>query len=180
MANLQELDRALHSQYYQILPLRGIIRTIMAEHRTINAGFYGVGLPHLEVEALIVMANKFLMHYGCNMATGKLMQKSYSLLFVEVGLSFQPLQESYNDYGYLTTHSWMKMLWEKLSKFDMKLIVADFNQSYPCKNNQFIMQALIRLDNSDDTLWQLNRVRVSLQLHLCQTFLLHQDHVTSG
>jgi hypothetical protein len=136
----------------------------MAESRTINAGFYGVGLPHLGVEALIAMTNKLLMHYGCNMAMGKLMKKLYSLLFVEVGLSFQPLQESYDCYGYLATHLWIKMLWEKLSKFDMKLIVADFNQSYPCKNNQFIMQVLIRSGYLNNTLRQLNRVRISLQL----------------
>ncbi len=56
------------------------------------------------------------------------MQALYSLLFVKVGLSFQPLQESYERYGYLVTHSWMKMLWEKLSTFNVKLIVADTNQ----------------------------------------------------
>jgi hypothetical protein len=110
------------------------------------------------------MTNKLLMHYRCNTATGKLMQKLYSLLFVETGLSFQPLQESYNCYGYLAAHPWMKMLWEKLSKFDMKLIVVDFNQSYPCKNNQFITQVLIRSGYSNDTLRQLNRVHVSLQV----------------
>ena len=71
-ANLCKLDRALHRQYYQILPLGGIVRTTMAESRTIDAGFYGVGLPHLGGEALIAMTNKLLMHYGCNTATGKL------------------------------------------------------------------------------------------------------------
>jgi hypothetical protein len=122
-----------------------------------------------------MMANKLLMHYGCNTATRKLMQKLYSLLFVEVGLLFQPLQESYNRYGYLTTHSWIKMLCEKLSKFDMKLIVVNFNQSYPCKNDQFLMQVLTRLGYLDNTLWQLNWVRVSLQLLLCQIFLPHWE-----
>jgi hypothetical protein len=42
------------------------------------------------------MANKLLMHYGGNTATGKLMQSSYSLLFVKVGLSFQLLQAHMN------------------------------------------------------------------------------------
>jgi hypothetical protein len=121
------------------------------------------------------MANKLLMHYGCNLATGKLMQRLYSLLFVEVGLSFQPLQESYDCYGYLATHLWMKMLWEKLSKFDMKLIVVDFNQSYPRKNNQFIMQVLIRLGYLDHTLRGLNWVRVSLQV-----LFMSDIHTASG
>jgi hypothetical protein len=67
--------------------------------------FGGVGLPRLRVEALIAMANKLLMHYGCQMATGQFMQTSYSVLYLELGLSFQPLQESYDKYGHLVTHS---------------------------------------------------------------------------
>ncbi len=82
--------------------------------RTGDTGFFGVGLPHLGVEALIAMLNKLLMHYGCQMATGKLMQTSYSLLFLELGLLFHPLQESNDRFERLATHSWMKMLREKL------------------------------------------------------------------
>jgi hypothetical protein len=96
-----------------------------------RCSFFGVGLSHLGVELLIATTNKLLMHYGCNMATGKLMQTSYSLIFVELGLSFQQLQECYNCYSFPATHSWMKTLWEKLSMLDMKVIVADFNQKYP-------------------------------------------------
>jgi hypothetical protein len=131
MATLQELNWALHCQYYQIISLGGIVRTTTAESMMIDEGFFRVGLPHFRGEVLIAMATKLSMHYRCKTAMGKLMQTSYSLLFVALGLLFQPLQESYNRYGILATHSWMKMLWEKLSKFDMKVIVMDFNQKQP-------------------------------------------------
>jgi hypothetical protein len=163
-ATLQELEKALHQQYYQILPLGGIVHTTTVESRTIDAGFYGVGLPNLGIEALVAMANKLLMHYGCNTATGKFMQALYSLLFVKVGLLLQPLQESYECYGYLAAHSWIKMLWEKLSAFKVTKGVADANQRYPQENAQFIMQVLIKLGYSGDTLKRLNRMRVSPQL----------------
>jgi hypothetical protein len=88
-ATLSELEKALHKQYYQILPLGGVVRLTTVGSRTIDAGFYGVGLPHVGVEATIAMTNKLLMHFGCNTATGRFMQISYSLLFVELGLSFQ-------------------------------------------------------------------------------------------
>ena len=84
-----------------------------------DAGFFGIGLPHLGVEALVAMANKLLMHYGCKTVTGRFMRQSYFLLYVELGLLFQPLQESFQQYGYLATHSWMKKLWEKLSMFGL-------------------------------------------------------------
>ncbi len=134
------------------------MQTTTVESRTINAGFYGVGLPHLGIEALVATANKLLMRYGCITATGKLMQASYSLFFVEAGLPFQPLQESYAHYGSLVTHSWLKMLWEKLSMFDVKLVMADITQKFPLENNQFITQALIDKGYSGDTLRRLNRV----------------------
>ncbi len=81
MASFQDLERALHKQYYPILPLGRIARTNPVESRTIDAGFFGIGLPHLGIEALIAMTNKLLMHYGCKTAMGQLMKTSYSLFF---------------------------------------------------------------------------------------------------
>ncbi len=163
-ATMQELKNALHQQSYQILPLDRVVRTTTVESRTIDAGFYGVGLPHLGIEELIVMTNKLIMHYGCNTATGKLMQTSYSLFYVEAGLFFHPLQESYARYGGLVTHSWMKMLWEKLLVFNVKLVIADGTQTYLRVNNQFVMQVLISKGYSGETLRRLNRVQVSQQV----------------
>jgi hypothetical protein len=110
MATLSELERALHREYYQILPLGRIVWTTPVESLTIGAAFYGIGLPHLSVEVVIAMTNKLLMHYGCNTVTGQLMQTSCSLFFAELDLSFTPLQELYSLYSFLVTHSWMKML----------------------------------------------------------------------
>ena len=56
------------------------------------------------------------------------------------------------------------MLWEKLSRFNVKAVVTDVNWSLPCKGDQFIMQVLIGSGYSDKTLHHLNRVRVSQQL----------------
>ncbi len=104
------------------------------------------------------------MHYGCQTATGRLMQLSYSLLLVELGLLFDPLQESYSQFEHLATHSWMKMLWEKLSRFNVKAVVTDVNRSLPREGDQFIMLVLIGSGYSDKTLHCLNQVRVRQQL----------------
>ncbi len=112
-ATFHELEYALHREYYQILPLCGVVRSTPVDSWSINAGFFGVGLPHFGVEALIAMSNKLLMHYGCDTATGRFMQVSYSLFYLELRLLFQPMQESYQKYSMLVTHSWMKMFWEK-------------------------------------------------------------------
>ncbi len=125
---------------------------------------FGIGLPHLGVEAVIAVTNKLLMHYGCNTATGQLMQTLYSLFFSELGLSFTPLQESYSRYSFIVTHSWMKTLWEKVSKFDIKIVMTAVSQKFPREGNQFIMQVLAQKGYDSDALLWLNRVRISLQL----------------
>jgi hypothetical protein len=87
-----------------------------------------------------------------------------SLLYVELGLLFQPLQEQCVKYGYLVTHSWIKTHWEKLPMFDMHVVVADQPQEFPWEGDQFIMQALIRTGYTSKALGCPNRVQVSLQL----------------
>jgi hypothetical protein len=157
-ASFHKLDGVLHRQYYQILLLGGVVRTTTVASRTIDAGFFGVGLPHLGVEALIATSNKLMMHYdyGCDTAVGRFMKASYSLFLVEMGLSLQPLQESYEWHNFLLTHSRMKMLWEKVSMFGLKVIVADFHLKYPREGDRFIMQVLIELGYSREKLRILN------------------------
>ncbi len=92
------------------------------------------------------------------------MKASYSLLYIKLGLLFQPLQESYQKYGHLVTHSWMKMLWEKLSMFGLHTVLADLPLQFPRVGNQFIMQVLIKAGYTGEALWRLNRVHISLQL----------------
>ncbi len=66
------------------------------------------------------------------------------------------------------------MLWEKLSKFNVKAVVADFNQAFPRDGNQFIMQVLIQSGYSNKTLHCLNQVRV------CQKLLFMSDILTAS
>jgi hypothetical protein len=153
---LDELSNAMHRQYYQILPLGGVVHTTAIASRTIDPGFYGIGLPNLGVEALVAMSNKLLMHYGCNTATGRFMHASHSLFLLELGISLQPLQESYGKYSFLLTHSWMKMLWEKVSEFGVRTVIADTGIAHPREGDRFIMQAFFKRGYPWDILSRLN------------------------
>ena len=105
----------------------------------VDAGFYCPGLPHPGVEALIAMSNKLLMHYGCRTALGTLLKTSYSMLLLEVGVSFQPLQSSYRQFSFLAMHSWMKMLWEKVDRFGIVIHTADLLLQFPRRGDKFLM-----------------------------------------
>ncbi len=130
-ATYDELDKALQKQYYQILPLGGIIRTAPLDSRMVDAGFFCLGLPHPGVEAFIAMTNKLLMHYGCRLALGDFMKMSYSYLTLELGASFQPLQALYSRFSFLAIHPWMKMLWEKAEKFGVSIKIAKGTLAFP-------------------------------------------------
>ncbi len=46
----------------------------------------------------------------------------------------------------------MKMLWEKVSKFNIKVMVTAAAQNFPRKGNQFIMQVLLQMGYNSDAL----------------------------
>jgi hypothetical protein len=58
----------------------------------------------------------------------------------------------------------MKMLWEKLSKFNVRAVVANLNLNFPRDGDQFIMQVLIQGGYSNEVLHHLNCVKLSQQL----------------
>ena len=66
------------------------------------------------VKSLVEQLNKILMHYRCRTSVGLKMQLSLELLTLEMGISSQPLQESYKRYGPWITAGWFKILWEKV------------------------------------------------------------------
>ncbi len=99
MATLSELDLVLMPLYGKILPLGGIISKANWGIRQLDRGFYGAGFPHPGVEATLEQANKLLIHYGCRIALGTELQTLLELLVVDLGISFQPIQVSYEHFG---------------------------------------------------------------------------------
>ena len=103
-----------------------MIRTAPKELRQISEGFYGIGCPNIGVECCVAQVNKLLMHYGCPSSLGKLMKISLNFMILEMGISTQPLLESYVRYGSWITDSWLKSLWEKCNRYGVKV---EFNDS---------------------------------------------------
>jgi hypothetical protein len=108
MVTLSELELVLLCFYGKMRPLGGIACTAPKGIRQLDWEFYSAGLPHPGVEAIVEHSNKLLMHYGCRTAMGTKLQTSLRLLLVELGMSFQPLQFSYADFGNMVTTSWLK------------------------------------------------------------------------
>jgi hypothetical protein len=89
---------------------------------------------------------------------------SYSLLLLELGVSFQPLQSLYQQFSFLATHTWMKMLWEKLDKFNITVQTAESPLNFPRQGDKFLMLVFMERGHGREALIRLNQVRVHLQL----------------
>ena len=112
-ATFETLTTCLDKQYFELLPLGGIIRTAKKGLGQTSRGFYGAGCPHVGVECLVAQTNKLLMHYGTASGLGMKMKVSLNLMLLELGISSQPFRESYKKYKKWVTASGMKSLWEK-------------------------------------------------------------------
>ena len=105
----------------------GIIRPAPRGVRQMSKGFYGAGCPHPGVECFVQKINKIQTHYGCKSSMGLKTSVSLELLIVELGISAQPLQESYKWYKSWVTWTWLVLVWEK---FDMFNVLIDYNENF--------------------------------------------------
>ena len=139
-ATLPELSECLMKTYYGIHPQGGIRRSARRGTRQLDAGFYGIGCPHPAVECLSAQLNKLIMHYGSKSCLGINLQASLELLVIEMGTSLQPLAEDYNQCHHWVTPSWLKSIWGKARRFDIKVLFAPLPLEPPRIRDSWIMK----------------------------------------
>jgi hypothetical protein len=69
------------------------------------------------------------------------MQVLTELLITESGISSQPFQESYATYGKWITHSWLKLIWEKVYRFNVTIEIETLLIKPPWEGDKWFMQA---------------------------------------
>jgi hypothetical protein len=158
------LEHVLDKQYYQLLPMNGVVRTTPAAVHQLHKGFYGVGCPHPGIKCLTSQVSKLLMHYGCKSSVGKKMAISFRGLVLELGLMLQPFHEAFECYKDWVTWSWMVSLWEKCSLYNVRIDVLDTDLSFPRERDCWLMQRFVEMGYTAVQLVILNRVRISQQV----------------
>ena len=159
----KQLEGCLRTKWHKIVPRGGLIRSAPHDIRDTDIGFYGAGCPHVGIECLIEQINKLLMHYGCASNNGLKLKVSLEFLIAEVGLSHQPLQLDFARYAAWVTDSWLKSVWEKCSRFQVKVTFHDTPLCFPRKRDQWLMQTFVDAGYSGADLACLNRVRLHQQ-----------------
>ena len=163
MASHARLEHALDKQYYNMLPLGGVVRTAPAAVRQVHRGFYGLGCPHPGIRCLQSQISKLLMHYGCQSSLGKKMAISVRALVLELGLSFQPFHEPFDRYKEWVTWSWMTSIWEKCFLYNIRVDFLDIELKFPRERDCWLMQRFVDYGYTEAQLVALNRVRIHQQ-----------------
>ncbi len=143
MASWEELDQCLRRVYWQLVPRGGVRGTAAVPLRQLDSGFYGIGCPHPGVECLVGQISKLLVHYGCQSGLGIQLQVTMELFLTEFGISAQPLQEPYERYEKWITSTWIKSVWEKVSKLNITVEIAPLPVCPPCKGDKWFMQVAV-------------------------------------
>jgi hypothetical protein len=126
--------------------LRGGVQESAPKHlRALNTGFYRIGCPNSGIECMIAQVGKLLTCYGCHSRIGIQLSVTMELFLIELGLSAQPLQESYEKYGKCIIHSWIKSVWEKVCRYKIKVEIGPLDIDPPRKEDRWFMQAVDKL-----------------------------------
>jgi hypothetical protein len=163
-ANFATMSTALHNQYYQLLPLGGLRRSVRTEVRYLGKWFFGSGCPHMGVECLVGQLEKLLTHYGCQTVVGKLLQSSMEMFIIELGMSRQPFRENFSLCSQWTTHSWLKSVWEKVQLFHIDVQIGNIDITPPRLGDDWLMKTFVGMDFPTKELIRLNRVRLAQQV----------------
>jgi hypothetical protein len=138
IAELGDLQESLLKEYYNLIPMGGVIRTAPAAARQLGKGFYGIGCPDVGIECLVGQVGKLLMHYGCPSSNGMKMKVSFNQLVIELGVLEQPLQESYARYKKWVTWSWLVSVWEKCDKYNIRVEMNDIPLKLPRERDKWL------------------------------------------
>jgi len=95
---------------------------------------------------------------------GLKLKVSLETLAVEMGVSSQPLQQSFKKYSKRVTWCWLVSLWEKCSMFRIKMHLNGGGLKLPCKGDQWIMVKFAAAGFDKDELEPLNKVRIHQQV----------------
>ena len=142
-ATWDKLDQCLRRIYWQLVP-RGVARGSAAVPLCqLDRCFYRIGCPHPGVECLIAQLTKLLVHYGCQSGIEIHMQDTMELLITELGISEQPLQESYVGYVKWIMGTWLKSIWAKVDRFRITVAIAPHPACPPREGDKWFMQAAL-------------------------------------
>ena len=104
------------------------------------------------------------MHYGCPSNLGLKMKISLEYMILVLGISLQPLQESYKKYELWVTPSWLKSVLEKCDRFDVMVEFNDTLLELPRCGDKWPMREFLRCGFSADEPRRIKIICIHMQV----------------
>ena len=95
---------------------------------------------------------------------GLKLKVSLEIMTVEMGVLSRPLQQSFQNCSKRVTWCWIVSLWEKCSKFGIKVHINNGGFKLPRKQDQWIMVKFAAAGFNKDELERLSKVRLHQQV----------------
>jgi hypothetical protein len=153
------MEDAFQDLYFKCLPTFGVNRNITKGWRMLPCRFQGLGLTNMALEKLSESLMWLQRHWDVGEGMGLVVREAYERLQIETGLSGNVFLRSYATYGSLATHTWYKVFWEYLDRYNVRLEIGDGYDVLPVRERDqvFMDVALPQIPHSE---WPiLNRVR---------------------
>jgi hypothetical protein len=151
--------------YSQLLPSCGANRHFPVVYRHAPFTFFGLMLPRVIDMQCIEQVKRVLVHVALPTHTGNYFNISLEQAQLEIGIGSPILESNYDDYGFLLTFCWVKVLWEFLWKHDVKLHNPDQVLPKPQRQGDFfIMEHIVTSQGfSTDDIIRINHCRMAFR-----------------
>jgi len=123
----------------------------------------GLQVPHLYTSQGIQKIRMLLGHCRKQDKTGSIINIALGTLQQEVGISTPILESDFDRYKEIASLSWIKRMWEFISKIEGKIHITDIWTPPPCYQNDTNIMELV-------TTWDLHSTIVQ-QINLCRLYL---------
>ena len=157
----KDLNDAIGSLYFKILPLLRVNRNITKAWRTIPQRFQGLGMPDFVVMSFACQVYFMQCFWGFDDMVGTLLHFAYEAFQMEVGLGGDIFVRSFDKLGFLATEgTWFRHFWQYASHLGITVKVASKYHLQPLRINDIpFMDFLVQKDIPKDVLLSCNRVR---------------------
>jgi len=104
----------------------------------------GLNFPHAEIKQGVQHIGKMLTHGDTGSLTSQWLMLVLEQAQLEVGIRVPLLESSYEQYGFLCTDCWIKVLWWFVSTYDIWLMDRNFHHPpLQCEGVEFFMERLV-------------------------------------
>jgi hypothetical protein len=155
------------SLYFQILQSGGANRNFPTPYRHAPYAFFGLSLPRAIDTEFLGQIKSMLTHGAIPTHTGRFLNISLEQAQLEVGIGTPMLEADYEQYGFLLTFCWIKVLWKRLWEYDIVLRHPEAEKVLPKlkrEGDYFIMERVVQSQGfKEEAMIRMNRCQLSFR-----------------